>query len=373
MVADDGEEDVDGGVTENPGMGVAGGLRYVLHKGDMKAIGGVLAVVMVGAVSAHPGHEHGPEGPIFTVAVATGSGEHVYENVPWWGTTENKGVGATNGGVTIDKAGKIYVSTDTPEGIQIYEPSGKRVGKVGPSKVHNLFIHEEDGVEYLWIADNGKSKLSKMTLDGKEVFSIPNEKTGEVPGGFKGITAADIAPDGSIFVAIGYGSSMIHKFDVEGKLLKSFGGGKKKEDGMCKTSHGIAIDPRFTPARLMVADRENGRVTHFDLEGNWIGVVADNLRRPTDVAFRGDVCAVAELAGGVVILDKEGKVLTLLGENPNAAQRGKNPVKPEEAKPGHFTAPHGLSYDAEGNLYVQDWNRFGRITKLVKIDPKNEQ
>jgi sugar lactone lactonase YvrE len=337
----------------------------------MKWTAGILAAALAGIATAHEGHHHAPAGQLLTVAVETGSGDHVYENVPWWGTKENTGVGSTNGGVAIDKAGRIYVSTDTPEGIQIYEPSGKRVGKVGPTKVHNLFIREEDGVEYLWIADNGKSKLSKLTMDGKEVFAIPNEKTGEVPGGFKGITAADIAPDGSIFVAIGYGSSMIHKFDPEGTLLKSFAGGKKKEDGMCKTSHGIAIDPRFSPARLMVADRENGRVTHFDLDGNWIGVVADDLRRPTDVAFRGDFCAVAELAGGVVILDKDGKRVALLGENPNAAQRGKNPVKPEDAKPGHFTAPHGLSYDAAGNLYVQDWNRFGRITKLVKIDPKS--
>ena len=361
------------GGTENPRMEVAGGVGPVLHMGTMKATVGVLALAMVGAAMAHEGHEHGAKGEIYTVAVATGSGEHTYENVPWWGTTENKGVGRTNGGVAIDKAGRIYVSSDTPEGIMIFDTAGKRVGKVGPTKVHNLIIREEDGVEHLWIADNGASKLTKMTLDGKEVFTIPNEKTGEVPGGFKGITAADIAPDGSIFVAIGYGSSLIHKFDAEGKLLKSFGGGNVKEDGKCKTCHGLAIDHRFSPARVMVADRENGRVTHFSLDGEWIGVVADGLRRPTDVAFHGDVCAVAELAGGVKILDKEGKVLTLLGENPNAGQRGKNPVKPEEAKPGHFTAPHGLAYDADGNIYVQDWNSFGRVTKLVKIDPKNEQ
>jgi sugar lactone lactonase YvrE len=290
--------------------------------------------------------------------------------VPWWGTKENTGVGSTNGGVAIDSKGQIYISTDTKQGILIYKPDGEQVGTMGPPKVHNLIIREEGGVDYLWIADNGTSTVRKMTLDGKEVFTIPNEKTGEVPKGFKGLTAVDIAPDGSIFVAIGYGSSLIHKFDAEGKLLTSFGGGGVKEDGKCKTSHGIAIDTRFEPARLMVADRENGRVTHFDLDGKWIGVVEDDLRRPTDVAFRGDYCAVAELAGGVVILDKEGNRVALLGENPNAAQRGKNPIKPEEAEPGHFTAPHGLAYDGDGNIYVQDWNRFGRITKLVKVDPK---
>ncbi len=81
---------------------------------------------------------------------------------------------------------------------------------------------------------------------------------------------------------------------------------------------------------------------------------------------------VTELAGGVKILDKEGKVLALLGENPNPKQRGQNGVKPAECAPAHFTAPHGLAYDGSGNLYVQDWNAHGRITKLVKIKPGSQ-
>jgi len=32
---------------------------------------------------------------------------------------------------------------------------------------------------------------------------------------------------------------------------------------------------------------------------------------------------------------------------------------------GIFTAPHGLSFDSEGNLYVEDWNVNGRVSKLV--------
>ena len=41
-------------------------------------------------------------------------------------------------------------------------------------------------------------------------------------------------------------------------------------------------------------------------------------------------------------------------------------------KPGVFTAPHGLCFDAEGNLYVMDWNKTGRLTKLVRVDPMPE-
>ena len=324
------------------------------------------ASTLPGLLLAHPHKGIAPEGEILTIAVATGTGDHTYENVPWWGTAENKGVGSTNGGVAIDKAGRIYFSTDTPRGILIYQPDGKEVGTLKLSKVHYLFIKEEKGKEYIWASHNGGSRLVKMTLDGKEVFAIPNDKTGEVKGGFRGLTAADIAPDGSIFVAIGYGSNFLHKFDAEGKLIKTFGGPGKGE-GQVNTAHGLALDYRFDPPRVMIADRENGRLTHWDLDGKWIGVVADGLRRPTDLAFRGDVVAVTELAGGVKILDKAGKTVALLGENPNPKQRGQNGVAPTQAKPAHFTAPHGLAYDPSGNLYVQDWNRFGRISKMVKV------
>ena len=33
---------------------------------------------------------------------------------------------------------------------------------------------------------------------------------------------------------------------------------------------------------------------------------------------------------------------------------------------GTFTAPHGLGFTENGDLYVQDWNQTGRVTKLRK-------
>jgi hypothetical protein len=33
---------------------------------------------------------------------------------------------------------------------------------------------------------------------------------------------------------------------------------------------------------------------------------------------------------------------------------------------GIFAGTHGSAWDADGNLYVQDWNVAGRIIKLVR-------
>ena len=98
------------------------------------------------------------------------------------------------------------------------------------------------------------------------ILEIPNESTGDVPGGWNGLTGVTVAPDGAVFASMGYGSQLIHKFDASGKLLKTFGG-KGEGDGRFNTSHGLAIDTRFGEPRLLVADRENRRLCHLDLEG----------------------------------------------------------------------------------------------------------
>ena len=32
--------------------------------------------------------------------------------------------------------------------------------------------------------------------------------------------------------------------------------------------------------------------------------------------------------------------------------------------PSKFYAPHGITYDAAGNLLVTEWNRWGRVVRV---------
>ena len=79
-------------------------------------------------------------------------------------------------------------------------------------------------------------------------------------------------------MADGYASDVIHRFDPAGKYLTSFGG--KKEPYGFSTLHKLALDTRFTPARLIACDRANNRVVHLSLDGEFLGVVAKNLLLP---------------------------------------------------------------------------------------------
>jgi hypothetical protein len=104
----------------------------------------------------------------------------------------------------------------------------------------------------------------------------------------------------------------------------------------------------------------------MDLDGNFVAVITKDLRRPCAATIHGDHVAIAELEARVTIIDKSNQPVAFLGDNPDKSLWAKFPAAQSEWKDGLFTAPHGLSYDKDGNLYVQDWNQTGRITKMVK-------
>lgn len=306
-------------------------------------------------------------------AVRTGNGAWSYEAVPHWGELpDGKNLGPTHGGVVIDaKTSLIYVSTDAPHGILVYQPDGKLAKTIAPEcqGFHAMAVREEGGKTVIYgaqLAGPKPLRVCKLDTEGKVLLEISQATAGDVQGGWKGLTAVTVAPDGAIFCSMGYGAQFIHKFDAAGKHLKSFGG-KGNGDGQTSCSHGMALDTRYGAPRLLVCDRENRRLVHFDLEGNWIGVHATNLRRPCTISILGDACAVAELEARVTILDKNGTPVAFLGDNPDKGQWAKFPIPLDQMKLGIFTAPHGLSFDKDGNLYVQDWNASGRVTKLKKL------
>ena len=312
-----------------------------------------------------------------TDLVIAGEGANTYQSVPNWcqipaGRTN---LGPTHGGVVVDKKGQIYFSMNSGnDAILVYGPDGKMIKGIGGKDhvgIHGLCLNEENGEEFLYGALNDHARVVKLKLDGTEVWSIgvPMES-----GKYKDAkqyhpTGVAVAPDGSVFVADGYGQNWVHKFDANQKYVKSFGG-KGTAPGQFQTCHGISLDRRGGKNLLLVSDRENKRLQHFDLDGNFVAVIAENLRRPCCVSFYGDHVVIAELAGRVAILDGDNKLVAALGDNPNEKQRANYNVPPKDWTEGIFNAPHGVSYDHDGNIYVEDWNASGRISRFNKVGEK---
>lgn len=307
----------------------------------------------------------------------TGNGEWTYDIVPDWGALPaDKTFGGTHGGISSDKVGNLYVSTQSETGILVYRKDGKLLKTIANDypEVHSLQYAKEGGEEYFYATvQKGTPKENwlfvKMKMDGTTVqkLTAPPEAGFHAPNEWR-LTAALPGPDGSIYIANGYGDSRIFKFDARGNYQTSFSG-KGTEDGKCNCSHGLAVDTRYDQPLLLVCDRENFRLSHFDFDGKFVRNITLHLRRPCQVSFLGDYAVVSELQGRVTILDKDNVPVAFLGDNPQKFQWANYDVSPQNIEPSVFSAAHGCHIDEDANIYVSDWNRIGRVTKLSRVKP----
>ena len=294
-----------------------------------------------------------------------------YDFAPNWLTPPpgSETIGNGHGEVAVDSAGNIYVSVEGKKegGLQVYGPDGKFKNYVAgtPGSLHGFTIHKDADGEFIYASVLGQGKVLKMKLDGTVVLTIEPDAFGEDKKGKLKLTNVTVADTGDIYVVDGYGADWIFQFDKTGKLKKTFGG--RVDPYKLSNCHKIFIDPRFQPNRLLLCDRGNNRIMHLSLDGDILGVVVDKgLRRPSSASFNGDLMCVAEIAGRVSVWDKEGKQVASLGVNDTAGQTNTPGVKPQDWREGIVTSPHGITFDAKGNILETEWNNFGRVLRWNK-------
>jgi DNA-binding beta-propeller fold protein YncE len=279
---------------------------------------------------------------------------------------DGKQLGPCHGGMVVDVAGNIYVTTDTERGIIVYSPAGKFLRAFGPTRIHGLEIRKEKGVEYIYAARPSDHEVLKLKLDGEQVWAIHYPSEAGIykdANGFKPC-AVTVGPDDSIYVADGYGSNYVLKFDKDRKFIKAFGG-PGPEEGKFNTCHGIGLDTRQGKPLLLVCNRNNNRVEHWDLDGNFVRVIQKDLRMPAAVQFRGDYAIFPELQGRVTVLDKAGNIAAQVGDNPEPKQRANFGLPPDQWKDGICNSPHGATMDKDHNILVSEWSKFGHLHKFV--------
>lgn len=316
---------------------------------------------------------------LFTLGAMSGHADALqYEAVPKYLKLPQglEKMGNAHGDVAIASNGDVYVSiTAGPKaGIQVYNAKGEYLRNVkdAPTQFHGFVIRKTKEGEFIYGADLSDQTIYKLTLQGEKILTIPPTA---IPDKFKTkgrnkkakprlrLTAMDIAPNGDLFVVDGYGSDFIHRFDSKGKYLKSFGG-RGKAPYNFRTLHKIAVDIRFKPARIIGVDRENMRAVHLSLDGDFLGVINNNLLRPAAVAIHGDLAAIGEIKGRVALLDKSGEVVKTLGYNDDPENAMNNKTPPERWFPGIVTAPHGVAFNEKGDLFVAEYSIFGRVHRF---------
>uniref|UniRef100_A0AC35TIH0 Peptidylglycine monooxygenase n=1 Tax=Rhabditophanes sp. KR3021 TaxID=114890 RepID=A0AC35TIH0_9BILA len=136
---------------------------------------------------------------------------------------------------------------------------------------HGIFV---DDSNYIYVTDVGSHQVHKLKIvDGKlkVIFSI-GEKF--VPGNdrehFCKPTAVAVSKaDGSIYISDGYCNNRVLKFTKDGRYVTEFGQGSAYQNdltlGSFNLPHDISIDD--ANSKIYVADRENGRVQVFNMDG----------------------------------------------------------------------------------------------------------
>ncbi|MEC9092878.1 MAG: 6-bladed beta-propeller, partial [Planctomycetota bacterium] len=268
--------------------------------------------------------------------VRMGSGSMTFDTVPGWGLRPDgkSALGPTHGGVVVDREGNVYTSAN--KGLVIFSPDGKvireHVGKAY-SNMHDIEIREEQGTEYIYAARNNDGEGIKFEAKtGKIVLKLTFPEESGLGKIRMSPTAITVADNGDIFLSNGYASNHIFKYDKTGKYLMHFG---SKGNGLKQfnTAHGMTLDTRYQPARLLICDRNHqpkGRLLHYSLEGDFIEEVITGLGMPTSVAVQGDYVSVPDLHGRLVILDKSNTIMAVLGHNPDPRKRANYGIKQED-------------------------------------------
>lgn len=305
--------------------------------------------------------------------IRMGSGIMTFDTVPGWalGPDGKSVIGPCHGSVVVDKEGNIYTSAHA--GVFVFTPEGKPVRSFLGNKysdIHDMKIREEDNGEFIYGARNANAEGIKFNShSGEIVLKLPFPEASGLKLKQFNPTAITVAPNGDIFLSDGYASDHIFKFDKDGKYLMHFG---TKGNGLKEfnTAHGMTLDTRYNPPRLLICDRNHtpkGRLLHYSLDGEFIEEVVTGLGMPTSAVVQGDYVSVPDLLGRLVILDKSNTIMAVLGFNSDPAKRVNYNVPQEQWIEGIFSGTHGSSWDKDGNLYIQDWNVSGRLMKLVRV------
>lgn len=328
-------------------------------------------------------------------AVTVGRGEHKYEVIHNWAKLPDKFTWQTTHNVAVDKDANLYVIHEGRENLKdhpsifVFDAEGVFVRAFGnqfQGGGHGLEVRAEGDEQFLYVTGYQQLKnFAKLTLTGEEVWEkhapMASERYAEgedtnpkkVWGRdrFMPTNYAFHPTDGGFYLADGYGAHCIHRYDKEGNWVSTFGG-SGKGDGQFNLPHGLWIDGRGgKEASVVVADRANARLQWFDLDGKHLKTLGGFIL-PANVDTFGDVMLVPDLSARVTLLDKDDKVITHLGEDPEwrkeVLKDGKA-LRRNEAGwvSGKFVHPHDACFDAEGNIFVAEWVDTGRISKLKKL------
>ena len=259
--------------------------------------------------------------------------------------------------VDVDSKDNVYVFNRGGHPMIVFDRDGNCLRSWGEgifTNPHGVAMGPDDTV---FCIDAGNHTVRKFTLDGKLLMTLGVEdRPAAAMSGkpFNRPTHVAVDPrNGDFYVSDGYSNARVHKYDPDGRHLLSWGE-SGTADGEFNIVHNLATDK---DGWVYVADRENHRVQVFDPSGRYEAQWG-NLSRAAaihveqngdELVYVGEYfCGIPSNANGtrlgprVTIFNRQGELLARLSEQTYGDE------------PGRFYAPHGISADSRGDIYVAE-------------------
>jgi hypothetical protein len=248
---------------------------------------------------------------------------------------------------------------------------------------HGIEVRKEGAEEFLYVCAYQQVKsFAKLSLKGETVWRKHAPMASNAYAEME-----DVAPkkvwgrnrfmptnfafmeDGGFFLADGYGSFLVHRYDKDANWLSCFGG-EGKGQGKFNTPHGLWIDrrPGVDPC-VVVCDRAHHTLQRFTLDGKYLETIP-GFGLPANLDTWRDLMVVPELVARLTLLDAKYQPVAHLGADvERIGADPKHAIRGDRAKwlDGKFVHPHDACFDADGNIFVAEWVASGRVTKLRRL------
>jgi DNA-binding beta-propeller fold protein YncE len=243
--------------------------------------------------------------------------------------------------VAVDSRGRVYVFQRAEPPVLVFESTGGFRGPLAERRIadaHGIAVAPDDRV---FLVDRDAHQILIFDPEGRLLGTLGERHRPRFCAPFNHPADAAVAPDGEIYVADGYGNSMVHRFAASGEHMQSWGR-PGKGPGEFTTPHAVWIDRQD---RVLVADRENDRVQVFDRAGRYLTEWRD-FYHPMDIY---------EDADGLIYVTDQIPRLSQLAPDGRLIGR---------CRPS-FNTPHGVWGNAQGAIFLAEMSP----SQIVRLAP----
>ncbi len=225
--------------------------------------------------------------------------------------------------------------------LLVFDRDGRQMAAHATGAIQDGHGLAPDGAGGVLAVDRDAHQVLRLAADGALAAQWGTRHRPRWAEPFNHPTSAAFAPDGSLWVADGYGNARVHRFAADGSLALSFGE-LGEGPGQFRCPHAVAV---AADGRVVVADRDNDRVQVFTATGEVLAIWG-GFARPMAVAIGPD--------GWVYVTDQVPSLhrIALDGTSRSRARPARN-------------LPHGLAIAGDGTIYLAEMNP----RSLVRMRP----